>query len=118
MPGWPPVEVGGLANQQVRALGQPYQRVALPCVGGVGEPPAVVLDPEPERLHWMVHVIGDDEERPDLEGTGREIVEGEARLDGRRALAAEARDPFRGPRGPYTGMGGRGPPGAHCRATK
>src|SRR5271166_547689 len=92
-----PVKERRLAQQQIGPLGQPDQGVGLPRVGRVGQPPARVLHPEAERLHRVVHVIGGDPERPDLEGAGREVTEGESGLDGRQAFAAEPRDPLPGP---------------------
>ena len=69
-----PVEERRLAQQQVNVLRQPDQGVGLPGVARVGQPPARVLDPEPERLDRMVHVLGGEPERADLERPGGQVM--------------------------------------------
>ena len=113
-----PVKERRLAQQHVRALGQPDQRVGLPRVGRVGQPPAAVLHPEPERLHRMVHVIGGDPERADLQRPRREVVKGEPGLDRARPSPPNPATRSAVPCGPYTGMGGLGPSVVYCRATQ
>ncbi len=71
-----------LAEQHVSARGQADQPVGRSRVGRVGDHPTGVLEPEPERLHRMVHVAGGHGERTDLERARCERNEVEGFGDG------------------------------------
>src|SRR5438067_275404 len=65
-----------LAEEQVGPLGEPDDGVAGCGVARVGQRPAVVVDPYPERLHRVVDPLHGDRERADADGAGGERVEG------------------------------------------
>jgi hypothetical protein len=91
------VEERSLAQQQVGIPRQRHQSAGFPGIGRVGERPAVMLDPEPERFDRVVHVSGGDSERPDPGRPRVEPPEAEpvAQLVGHQA--EHRRQPLRGP---------------------
>jgi hypothetical protein len=88
--GWQPRAIGegSLAEQDVRAGGKAGQPLRRSGVGRVRDHTAGVLEPEAERLHWMIHQVGRDRDRPDLERARGERAELEPVRQGLAGIGA------------------------------